>query len=239
MSEMAPDSSQPTPHPINEQHYYSTMVHFYRGEIGRIMVWRQRLDATTNWAIISASAILTFALSHPEITHVVFMIANAMVFLLLIIEGRRYRYYDAFRARVRMLEAHFLVPVVMRRQETSTIDWRELLAEDLLLPSFKIGFRESISRRLRRNYVWIFSILLGAWVLKVYLHGGPAHGPLASWKDFWPCVEETQPFHPILFWLSLIGFYGLLIFLIFYSQKERYATGELTPPPPSRPQWRI
>ncbi|HCA57075.1 MAG TPA: hypothetical protein DEP46_03720, partial [Blastocatellia bacterium] len=26
------------------------MVHFYRGEVARSNIWRNRLDATTNWA---------------------------------------------------------------------------------------------------------------------------------------------------------------------------------------------
>ena len=39
--------------------YVNAMSHFYRGELGRIMVWRQRLDITTNWAITSSTAIIT------------------------------------------------------------------------------------------------------------------------------------------------------------------------------------
>jgi uncharacterized membrane protein len=27
--------------------YVNAMSHFYRGELGRIMIWRQRLDVTT------------------------------------------------------------------------------------------------------------------------------------------------------------------------------------------------
>ena len=41
--------------------YVNAMSHFYRGEMGRIMVWRQRLDITTNWAITSSTAIITIA----------------------------------------------------------------------------------------------------------------------------------------------------------------------------------
>ena len=34
-----------------DQGYVTAMSHFYRGEIGRMMVWRQRLDTTTTWAL--------------------------------------------------------------------------------------------------------------------------------------------------------------------------------------------
>ncbi|MGH8165107.1 MAG: DUF2270 domain-containing protein, partial [Rhodanobacteraceae bacterium] len=31
--------------------YVAALSHFYRGELGRIMVWRTRLDTTINWAV--------------------------------------------------------------------------------------------------------------------------------------------------------------------------------------------
>ena len=94
------DTTKITIPPIQDRNYYTAVAHFYRGEMGRIMIWRQRLDTTTNWAIITATGVVSFALGSREVSHVVFLLANFIVFLLLIIEGRRYRYYDAFRARV-------------------------------------------------------------------------------------------------------------------------------------------
>ena len=32
---------------LHDPCYVNAMSHFYRGELGRIMVWRQRLDITT------------------------------------------------------------------------------------------------------------------------------------------------------------------------------------------------
>jgi uncharacterized membrane protein len=231
----APSSSKPQPKPVDDKDYYTAMAHFYRGELGRIMVWRQRLDTTTNWAIISATGIITFSLQHQEVPHIIYMLSNLMVFLLLVIEGRRYRYYDAYRARVRMLEAHFLVPVVMRRSEMLEGDWRQLLAEDLLLPSFKIGVRESISRRLKRNYLWIFIILFVSWALKVHMREKSNGGLM----NFLQAVQEDQPLSPYLFWTIFAGFYATLLWLLMYSQKERYSSGELGRKLPSGSAWKI
>ena len=114
------------------------MSHFYRGELGRIMVWRQRLDMTTNWAITSSTAIITIAFSTRDVPHIIFFFNLAIVAVLLWIEARRYRFYDAFRARVRMLEAHFLVPMVMENRELLQGEWKKLVCEDLILPCFKI-----------------------------------------------------------------------------------------------------
>jgi len=41
----------------------------YRAEIQRANTWRNRLDTTTNWAILCASAAITFALSEPSRHH--------------------------------------------------------------------------------------------------------------------------------------------------------------------------
>jgi len=229
------DPAKTTAPPIGDREYYTAMSHFYRGELGRIMVWRQRLDATTNWAILTATGVITFALGHLEISHVVFMLANIMIFLLLTIEGRRYRYYDAYRARVRMLEAHFLVPVVVRRSDMLEGDWRSLLAEDLLLPSYKMGIRESTGRRLNRNYIWIFLILLGSWILKIFIHGPP----IKSFGTFLKIAQQNQPLPAVLFWSLIIAFYIMLIVLCIYGMKSHRISSEVQRRATARGRWQI
>src|SRR3954462_9232796 len=150
--------------------YVNAMSHFYRGELGRIMVWRQRLDMTTNWAITSSTAIITIAFSTREVPHIIFFFNLAIVWVMLWIEARRYRFYDAFRARVRMLEAHFLVPMVMENRQMLQGEWKKLVCEDLILPCFKISKLEAVGRRLRRNYVFIVILIMAAWITKIFLH---------------------------------------------------------------------
>jgi uncharacterized membrane protein len=53
---------------ISPSEFNAAMVHFYRGEIYRSQVWRQRLDHTTNWAVLTTGAALTFAFSDPATT---------------------------------------------------------------------------------------------------------------------------------------------------------------------------
>src|SRR5437879_9271466 len=86
------------------------------------------------------------------------------------IEARRYRFYDAFRARIRMLEAHFLVPMVMENRELLQGEWKKLVCENLILPCFKITKLEAVGRRMKRNYMFIFILILIAWLTKIFLH---------------------------------------------------------------------
>ncbi|MFL6568545.1 MAG: DUF2270 domain-containing protein, partial [Chthoniobacterales bacterium] len=138
---------------IYDPGYVNAMSHFYRGELSRIMVWRQRLDITTNWAITSSTAIITIAFSNRDVPHIIFFFNLAIVWGMLWIEARRYRFYDAFRARVRMLEAHFLVPMVMENREMLQGEWKKLVCEDLILPSFKISLMEDVLRVLYGKFV--------------------------------------------------------------------------------------
>ena len=88
------------------------------------------------------------------------------MFLLLSIEARRYRFFDVYRARVRQLERNYFAEVFAPSPGVAG-DWAHLLAEDLRDPQFLMTHMTAMSRRLRRNYIWMFLVLLLAWLLKI------------------------------------------------------------------------
>src|SRR2546425_12813510 len=58
--------SRPTPlFPTNSAEFVNTISHYYRGEMSRMISWRDRLDRTTNWAIAGGAAMLSVSLSTP------------------------------------------------------------------------------------------------------------------------------------------------------------------------------
>ena len=91
-------------YPLTRQEYMQVMVHFYRGEVHRSTSWRQRLDATTNWAVLTSAGMLSFALGSQETPHIILLLSNLIILSYLSIEARRYRYFEVYRARVRILE---------------------------------------------------------------------------------------------------------------------------------------
>jgi uncharacterized membrane protein len=221
------------PPPKMDAAYVNAMSHFYRAEIGRIMGWRARLDNTTNWAITTTSTIFTVAFSIRDVPHIIFVFNLAIVSIMLWIESRRYRFYDAFRARVRMLEAHFLVPVVMQKSNILQGDWRKLLSEDLLIPSFKISAFEAIGRRLKRNYVFIFVVILIAWITKIFLH---PREKIVDWPTFYDALAVTAS---IPSWLVAFVFFGTFAFVISVSTWFAvYSSGEFADFAP-RKRWNI
>ena len=218
---------------IYDPGYVNAMSHFYRGEMGRIMVWRQRLDITTNWAITSSTAIITIAFANAAVPHIIFFFNLAIVWVMLWIEARRYRFYDAFRARIRMLEAHFLVPMVMENRDLLQGEWKKLVCEDLILPCFKISRLEAIGRRLKRNYVFIFILILVAWITKIFLHAPMA---MDSPVSFYHALRVGH----IPSWLVALVFVSTFVSVIsitIYVSKK--SSGEISEFGTHRSLWRI
>jgi uncharacterized membrane protein len=142
------------------------LAHYYRGEMSRMMSWRDRLDRTTNWSIGAVAAMLSITLASANAHHGVLIFSMVLVFLLLQIESRRYRFFHLFRTRVRILERNYYGPFFDPEKPAAESDWTVELAETLRQPRFTITRRQAMARRLSRNYCWIFLILLGAWILK-------------------------------------------------------------------------
>ena len=149
----------------------SALAHLYRGEVHRMKLWRERLDRTTNWAVIVMGAILTYAFSNQANPHYVILIGNAAIGLFLVIEARRYRAYDVWRSRVRSLQENVWATGLDASKPTDG-EWRHDLADDYRNPALKITAEEAIAHRLRRVYLPMFAILNGAWVVRVTAFGG-------------------------------------------------------------------
>ena len=154
--------------------FNTAMAHFYRGEVQRSNTWRTRLDTTTYWAVLTAGATLSFTFSSPLSPHFVIPINSILVTVFLVMEARRYRYYEIWASRVRVIETGYLAPMLAPGSVPRDEEWALHLASDLLTPHFTISVWEAIGRRLRRNYLWIFLLLALSWNLKVYLHPVPA-----------------------------------------------------------------
>ena len=164
---------------LRSSEFTTAMVHFYRAEIQRSNTWRMRLDNTTNWAVITTGAVISFAFASPQNHFGVFILNILLVMIFLWIEARRYRYYELWSLRTRLMETDFFAAMLVP-PFTPHPEWAEKLSESLLSPEFPISMWEALGRRFRRNYFWILLILNMAWAFKIYLHPVPA----LTWADF-------------------------------------------------------
>jgi uncharacterized membrane protein len=143
----------------------TVLAHFYRAEIARMMGCRDRIDLTTNWAITVGPEMLSVSLSMLAVHHGVLIFTMVLVILLLSIEARRYRFFDVHWTRARRLERDDYAQVFAPRPDEE--DWAKQTGDDLREPRSIISRSFAIFRGLRRNYSWMFLVLLIAWILKI------------------------------------------------------------------------
>ncbi|MCQ3975192.1 MAG: hypothetical protein DPW09_17255 [Anaerolineae bacterium] len=203
--------------------FNTAMVHLYRGEITRSNVWRTRLDATTNWAVIVTGAAISVSFADGTGKHGAIILSTLLITIFLFLEARRYRYYELWSKRVRLLETDFYAAMLVPPFRPAN-DWAESLAESLLQPSFPISMLEAFGRRFRRNYVWLYLVLALAWLMQVWLHPtAPTSG-----TEF----VERAAIGDIPGWLILLAgfvFNGTLLLIGLLTSGLRQASGEVLP----------
>ena len=135
---MRPKSDQTTVHnlhptitapvfPSTSTEFINVLAHYHRAEIARMAGWRDRIDRTTNWAITVVGAMLSVSLSTPTAHHGVVLFAMLLVLLLLVIESRRYRFFDVYRGRMRRLERSYYAQVLSPAADTAEDVRRSIL----------------------------------------------------------------------------------------------------------------
>ncbi len=219
--------------PLTREEYITTLVHFYRGEMNRANSWRIRLDTTTNWAVIASGAMLSLSFSGAEHSHVTLLLTAVMASIFLGIEARRYRYFDVWRSRVRMLEENFLVPILRRDLVSPRNRWGDLVAHDLDCPTFKLTFMQAAGVRLRRNYVWLYAVISVAWLTKLNVHPTAAgsSGEVVRRMAIGPVPGQLVLAGIIVFWLAV------LILIVRESRRRRHA-GEVHGIEKSMDRWK-
>lgn len=116
----------------------SAMAHLYRGEIHRMKYWRQRLDKTSNWAVLVMSGVLTWGFSGGGRPHYILVLGMAALVAFLFMEAQRYRGYDVWRGRVRTLQKNVFAYGLDPSAGIEDPAWRQKLSHDYRRPVIKI-----------------------------------------------------------------------------------------------------
>lgn len=200
---------------------YGFIYHYYRAEVYRETNWRNRLDVTTNWAIVVTAAILSLIFSEPTVPHTVILINYLIVWFFLYIESRRFRYYSILRKRTRALEKHLLAPIFNGSNVSPKMNatWRDKLAKSLAKPEIPISKLEALSWRLRRNYLLIFPVLFVTWLAKI--QNSPVHAEsleqLFTNAKLWIIPGEIVF---IAFFASIAATMGLAVYISRKSEHD-------------------
>jgi len=214
------------PLPATTMEYINTIAHYHRGEIARMAGWRDRIDRTTNWAITVVAAMLSVSLSTPTSHHGVLLFAMLLVYLLLSIEARRYRFFDVYRARVRQLERNYFAQVFAPAPQRDD-GWARVLGDDLREPQFLVTHMAGMSRRLRRNYIWLFLILLLAWLLKITSSKMQQGGAQFDFVQSWSEIVRNAALGPASGWVVILVVASFYIWLVYATLRRHEERGAL------------
>ena len=152
------------------------IAHLYRGEVYRSTIWRTRLDNTTNWAVVTLGVALSITFSTPTASPLPLVLVGFLVLFFLMLEARRYRYFNVWRARCRWMERHLYAPMLDDGDLHMEEGWQRTLAHDYRAPRYHIGLLRAVGRRLRNNYIWILLIQTVAYFGKIVIHPTPVDG---------------------------------------------------------------
>src|SRR3974390_342181 len=157
---LSPESRESTPPTPQKLEFTASeigaLAHLYRGEVYRSTVWRTRLDSSTNWAVVTTGIALSATFSSSEASPLPMVLVCLLVSVFLLFEARRYRYFNVWRARSRLLEPDFYAPMITGNGVRVDSGWTNVLAQDYIAPRYHISFARAIGRRLRRTFALVF-----------------------------------------------------------------------------------
>jgi uncharacterized membrane protein len=188
----------------------------------RSKVWRTRLDATTNWAVATTGIALSVSFGSPANSALPLVLVSLMSIVFLTIEARRYRYFDIWRTRVRLMEVSMFVPLL--RLEGVRVDsrWNQELANDYERLRFHITIWEAAGRRLRRNYSFLFAVQAISYVAKICIHPQP----ITSLDELWQHATIGPLSGQIVLMIGLLFHASLVVFAVL-TLKGQQAAGRV------------
>ncbi len=196
--------------------FLSLLPHFYRGEVSQMNAAQDRIDRTTDWAIALMGAILSVVFSSPDMPAYLLLVGLVALCTFLAFEVRRYRFYDLWRSRVRLMQEDIFASAFDPLGPEHD-DWRVEMSDDLRHPTFKVSVLEALSRRLRRVYGLLLTVVGIAWVCKVTLFT-----PEADWQE----AAELPGISGLVVAGALALFFAVVVVLAYWPA-DRRAKGEI------------
>lgn len=185
----------------------NALIHLYRAEVGKMTAYRQRLDMTTNWSVVTTAGLASFALGDVNNSHATFLFAMFMNYFFLRLEARRFRTYEIAHHRVRIMERFFYPAMLGDRVDPG---WHQLLLAELAKPRSPMSRADALGWRLNRNYLWIYAAVLLAWFAKLDL--AQPKGWILEFPEAL-ALADIGNFPGWLIFVGVFSFYGYLIAL--------------------------
>lgn len=200
---------------LDQSKFLSLMPHYYRGEVSQMATRLDRLDLTVDWAIAVIAAVLALSFESADKPPYFLLIGMFAMVMFLVFDVRRYRTYDAARSRVRMVEEN-LFANAFDPQGAVHDNWRAEVGDDLRAPTLKVSFLEALSRRLKRVYLPLLTVLSVAWAFRITIFV-----PGERWLE-----TAAIPGIPGEIVVGTVVLFYAIALLVAFGVRERRAKGE-------------
>lgn len=166
----------PASRPVDRANPPGVLAQFYRSGMSRADTWRQRLDATTNWAVVTTAAMITFVFGGAAAPHYVLLLALVFDCFFLLMESRRYQHFNLWQRRLRAMNRFMIVPALAPEEGPDDAEIREgmaWIARELGKTVPYLGLMDAAGYRIRRNYGPLVTLVLLCWAFKLWVHPEP------------------------------------------------------------------
>lgn len=197
------------------------IAHLYRGEVYRSTLWRTRLDTTTNWSVVTLGIAISVSFANPAASAIPLLLVGVLILFFLVMESRRYRYFNVWRARARWMESNFYAPM-LTNGSVDLDGWEQTLAKDYEAPQYHISMMQALGRRLRRNYIWILLVQTLSYYGKIAVHPSEVTSlaEIVTRSAIGPIPGEFMIVAGIIY---NVGWVGLAIYTFMLDKKSHRA----------------
>ena len=213
--------------PVFSPAVIGALAHLYRGEVYRSTVWRNRLDATTNWAVVATGIALSVTFSSASASPLPLALVGLLVAVFLSSRHGATASSTSGASAPTCWSCISSGRCCSARACRTDNGWNEVLYKDYFRPNLHITFMESVGRRLRHNYGFIFGIQVVAYLGKILIHPTP----IGSLDEFW-ARAAIGPLSGQLVLLAGLAFHATWITIAIRTLRSKRGSGRKRPPRP-------
>lgn len=158
--------------PESSEHIQNFIIHLFRSETGREIALRERLDVTTNGAVVVTSGLISISFTNADVTHIILLANVFVLFIFLVVEARRYQVHASLKQRVRSIEKTYIAPLLNKiAVPPHDIEYQPYidpkLINSLLEHTPSINRFEAVAWRLHSIYIYLFGVTYIFWLNRI------------------------------------------------------------------------
>ena len=146
------------------------LAHLYRGEMYQSKIWRGRLDATTNWAVVVTGIALSATFSHPDASPIPMLLGSWLVVAFLAFSRAATSTTTSFASASASWRSTSTARSCAARASAPTTAGTSYSPTTTGPCGFTSATWRPSAGGFRRNYGWLFGTQLVCYVGKLIVH---------------------------------------------------------------------